>query len=119
MIAANPSAERGARLATGSAREYLHDSRHGIRSVENAGRPAHDLDAIDIIGGQVAEIEVPAGGVHWHAIDKHFGVAALAPPQEEGCERAGSSALLMCRERHFMQCVGHERHEARSMVVEW
>src|SRR5204863_9422857 len=104
MIAANASAERGARLATGSAREYLHDSRHGIRSVKNAGRAAHDLDAIDVIGGQVAEIEVPAGGVHWHAIDKHFGVAALAPTQEERCERAERSALHKCRARHFAQC---------------
>ena len=88
MIRASPRAYRRTVLRATASCKYLHDACRRVGPVQHAGRTSHDLDSLDVVGGEVAEIEIAAGRVHCNAIDENFGVTAFTTAQKERSERA-------------------------------
>src|SRR5439155_413403 len=114
---------RPAAPAHGSARrpatvtgEDLHDPRHGVGSVEHAGRAPHHLDSLHVVGGEICEVVGPARRILWHTVDQHLHVVALpsakkqrglAPVRIRGDHvRAGNGS----------QCLGHRADAALAQL---
>ncbi len=100
------------------ASEDLDDASHRIRSVQHTHRPAHHLDAVDVVGRQMREIDAAAGVVQRDAIEQHLHVIALAPAHEQRRLPAVAPRLDDVRTRNGLEGVGHGtnalRHEIRS-----
>ena len=73
--------------------EDLHDSGHGIGSIENARWSTHDLDAFDVVQCEQAEIERATRIIERDAVDEHLRVIALAAAREERRRRAIRAGL--------------------------
>ena len=63
-------------------REDLDHARDGVRAVQNARRPTHDLDAVDVVRGEVTEVKRTTCRIHRYAIDENFGVPAFSAAEE-------------------------------------
>ncbi len=75
-------------------REELNDAGHGITAVQGAFRAVDDLYFIDVIEGEIREIDKTAWVVERRAIDKNFCVIRIAAIEEESGQatnRAGAS----------------------------
>ena len=92
-------------------REDLHDAAHRIASVEAALGTANDLDALDVVGGEMRQERDPAWGrgiVEFDAVEQHENVVGVTAANEDRCVGAGSAVasdvdagnahLLMLRE---------------------
>jgi hypothetical protein len=92
-VAATSRRDDGTRQSARATGEDLDHARDGVRAVQHARGAAHDFDALDVVGGQGAEIHRTTGIVHRDAVDQHFHVLALAAAQKErrvAAERAGA-----------------------------
>ena len=105
-------AHRHAQGALPAAGDDVDDAAHGIGAVEAAHGPADHLDALDVLGRQVGEIELAVGGVvgldavdqdqrvvALGAADAHLGEvaeAAAAADGDAGQAAQASAALRTC-----------------------
>jgi hypothetical protein len=80
------------------ARDHVHHTAQRLAAVQHRQRPAHDLDALDVIGRDPADLEV---GVPDHAVtgsdaaavDEEQGVLAVQPAQADHLASADRAAL--------------------------
>ena len=96
-------------LAVRTLRDHLDDAGHGVRAEQRRVRAAHDLQALEILCGQIAEIEGAARLVQRDPVEQDLVVAALAAADEQRREGAGASAADDGRPRHVAQQIGDER----------
>ena len=74
------AAHRHGQRALAVAGDDVDDTAHRIRAVEAAHGPADHLDALDILGRQVGEVELAIGDVvGLDAVDQHQRVVPSAP----------------------------------------
>ncbi len=66
-----------------AAGEELDHSRHGIAPVQDTRRPPHDLDALQVVGGDGAKVDRTSRVVHRNAVDEDLHVVALPTADEE------------------------------------
>ena len=92
-----------------AAREQLDDAGHRVGSVERGIGAAHELDAIEVLRGDVAEIERAARLVQRNAVEQHLGVVALAAADEERRHRAETAGAHDRRPRRVAQEIGEQR----------
>ena len=97
------------RRAIGPFREQLDHAPHRVGAEQGGVGAAHDLDAVQVLGRQVAEIEAAAGLVERHAVEQHLVVVALAAANEERRQRAGRAAPNHHGAGRRHQHVGDER----------
>ena len=60
----------------------------GVRSIERALRPTHDLDSLDVGHRQVAEVEAAAERIGLHAVHEHERVVRFAAARKGACHRS-------------------------------
>ncbi len=101
----------------GAFREELDHTRHRIRSVERRKRAAHDFDAIQVVGREVAEVERAARLVDRNAVDHHLVVVALAAADEERRHAAGRARANDHRARRRAQKIRDERLAPRLEIL--
>ncbi len=65
-------------------REDLNHTSHCVRAIQHAGRSSYDLDAIDVVRGEIGEVDGAPRIVHHHAVDEHLRIVALTTAQEHG-----------------------------------
>ena len=83
----------------------------GVGAVERAHRPADDLDALDVVGRQVGEVELAVGGVvGLHAVDQHQRVVALGAADAHLREIAVGAGAADGDARQAAECVRHLAH---------
>src|SRR5687767_8857058 len=106
-----------ARHGASSARENLHDPRYCLGPVENAGRPANDLDAIDVVRGEIRQIDCSARLVDRDAIDQYLEIVALAAAQEHRGNRPGGATPDDAHARDLAQGIGNEADASLTKVA--
>jgi hypothetical protein len=91
--AAGTSGEIRRRGALASTGENLDHSADGLGAVQMAGRPAQDLDALDLVEGNVFQGRgAGGGGADTHAVHQHQGMAGIGAAQVDGGGGAGPAA---------------------------
>src|SRR5438045_1144059 len=98
-------------------REDLNDSCYRVRPVEHAGGAAHDLNPVEVVGGEMAEIEKPSRRVNGHAVDQDLGVATFASAQEKRSHGPVRSTLHDRSTGYFAQRIGNSSDPARPKIV--
>ncbi len=94
-VAARLHRHRAMRRLTALAGDDVDDAAHRVRAVERRLRPAQHLDALDVDGGEIAEIERAVGRrriADAHAVDQHQGLAGVGAAQADlghGADAAG------------------------------
>ena len=82
---------------------------HRLRTVGRLRTPKH-LDALDVGGQQVGEVDRAAGDrVHPHAVDEDQGLRTRAAAHADGCDLARASGMSHLGARHRAEQVEH-RH---------
>ena len=66
-----------------------------VRAVEGRLRAAQDLDPLDVVEGEVGEVEVAGGeALDPHAVDQHLHLRRVGPADADGRELAGAPGRL-------------------------
>jgi len=117
VVRAASRTERCTALFRAPPRENLHDARHRVGAVENAGGASHNLDTINVVRSEMAEIEKATRRIHRHSIDEHLGVATFATAQEERCHRTIGAALNERCAGDFAKRVRHSDNASRAQIV--
>jgi len=105
------------RLAIRASGEQLDHAPHRIGPEEGGIRAAHDLDALQVLGRQVAEIERAARLVERYSVEQHLVVIALATAHEERRQRARRAAANDHGAWRLCQEIGEERRLAPLEIV--
>ena len=85
-------------------REDLNYSGERARSVECALRPPHNLDPVDVVGGNVGEVHSASQTlVDRNAVEQHLRVFTWQPAHENGSQLTGGSSLHHGQPRHFAE----------------
>ena len=89
-------------------REDLNHSCKRARSVDCALRPAHDLDPVDIVRGEVGKIECALQTlINRNAVEQNLRVFAAQSTHEHRGQLAGRPGLHHGQARHFAQRIAH------------
>src|SRR5262249_2979747 len=113
-LAAQRQAERAAALAG----DDVDDAAHGIGAVEAAHGAADDLDALDVLGRQVGEVELAVRQVvGLDAVDQHQRVVALRTADAHLREVADPTAAIDRDARQATQGFGRGAYLGRPQLL--
>ncbi len=88
-------AQRRGEGALAAAGDDVDDAAHGVGAVEAAHGAADHLDALDVLGGKIGEIELAVGGVvGLDAVDQHQRLVALGAADAHLREIAEAAAAV-------------------------
>ena len=108
---ADLGAHRHAQRALARAGDDVDDAADGVGAVEAAHGPADHLDALDVLGRQVGEVELAVGDVvGLDAVDQHQRVVALGTADAHLREVADAAAAADGDARQAAQGVGGIAH---------
>src|SRR5688572_27857566 len=85
--------------------------------MQDARWAANDLDSIDVVGGEMTEIEEAARRVNGYSVDQHLRITALPAAQEQRRHRPKRSGLNNRGSRNLTESVGHPGHSPLPQVV--
>ena len=86
-------ADRRGKRALAASGDDVDDAADGVGAVEAAHGPANHLDALDVLGREVGEVELAVGGVvGLDAVDQHQRVVALGAADAHLREVADAAA---------------------------
>jgi hypothetical protein len=108
VVVARFHVEVGGRRAAAALRDDVDDAADGVRAVYGRLRPPHDLDAVDVVDGQVAEVELPRRrGLDPDAVDQDLDLGRVGAADADGGDPAGAPRPLDLHSRHRPESLLH------------
>ena len=114
---AAPRSNFSTAVRTRRARKQLYDAAHRVGAIEHAGRPAHDLDPVEIVGRQVGQVDASAGQVERHTVEQHLDVIARAAAEEERGDGSVRTGLHDRDAGNLTQGIEYEVEAPSSKIV--
>src|SRR5206468_110212 len=99
------------------AQRVRQPSNAACAQIVRSGRSSHDLDTIDVVSREMAEVERTARCIYRHSVDQHFGVAAFPATEEERRQSTERTALNERGAWDFAQRVRQPSNAACAQIV--
>jgi hypothetical protein len=81
-----------------------------IRAIQGALRPANDLDAFDVVGGQVGEIIASSGVIYWYTVNQHHVEVRITPTRKHARDPTPAPGLRHAQTWYGPQQLEHVRY---------